>query len=261
MRLQNFLPYGLAIAMAIVSAGLKATPVKAQMTQQNLDQSGVVLIASPYQNGKLHQLLIVEQLKRTRACWSEQATNSPVTLINPLLSEFDFSGICGRATDSNGFSVRMGGQDLNWRYALQVVEKEGQLVLIARSSNPKKTAPDFLVGRVGGTTPDFAKIILEPGWQVARRIANGKLTGHFYLTTDRTLEQLVAAMDESTDMTTTTLPNGGVTSTPPTSAPPVMPPGAVPISPTSDQPLPTPPGTEIIVPVTSPNVPPAPPTR
>jgi hypothetical protein len=223
MRFQNFFPYGLVIAMAIVAAGSKATPVTAQMTQQNLDQNGVVLIASPYQNGKLHQLLIVEQLKRTRACWSEQATNSPVTLINPLLSEFDFSGICGRATDSNGFSVRMGGQDLNWRYALQVVEKDQQLVLMARSAYPKKTAPDFLIGRVGGTTPDFAKIILEPGWRVARRIANGKLTGHFYLTTDRTLEQLVAAMEESSGPVTTGLPSSGGNSTPPIVMPPAPP--------------------------------------
>jgi Protein of unknown function (DUF3747) len=226
MRLQNSLLYGLAMAMAIVSAGLKATPAKAQMTQQNLDQNGVVLIASPYQNGKLHQLLIVEQLKRTRACWSEQATNSPVTLINPLLSEFDFSGICGRATDSNGFSVRMGGQDLNWRYALQVVERDQQLVLIARSSKPKKTAPDFLIGRVGGTTPDFAKIILEPGWRVARRIANGKLTGHFYLTTDRTLEELVAAME-----TSIALPESPGVTTSPTSptSPTVLSPNPVPL--------------------------------
>ncbi len=257
MRLQNFFPYGLAIVTAIVAAGVKATPVTAQMTEQTLDQNGVALIASPYQNGKLHQLLIVEQLKRTRACWSEQPTNTPVTLINPLLSQFDFSGICGRATDSNGFSVRMGGQDLNWRYALQVVEKDRELVLIARSAYPKKTAPDFLIGRVGGTTPDFAKIVLEPGWRVARRIANGKLTGHFYLTTDRTLEQLVAAMEASSGTAATGLPSGNVPSTPPT----VMPPGSVPITTTpSDQPRTTPPGPDIVLPI-SPAVPPAPPIR
>lgn len=214
MRPQNFLQYGLAFVIAIASAGIRALPVKAQMTQQELDPNGVVLVASPYQNGTKHQLLIVEQLKRTRACWSEQKTNTPVTLISPLLSEFDFSGICGRATDSNGFSVRMGGQDLNWRYALQVVEREGEILLMARSTSPTKARPDFLLGRVGGTTSDFAKIILEPGWRVARRVANGKLTGHFYLTIDRTIDEFVAAIPEMV-APEAALPNGNVISTPP----------------------------------------------
>ena len=155
---------------------------------------GVVTIASPYQNGERHQLLIVEQLSNKRACWSEQKTTTMITLINPLLSEFDFSGICGRATDSNGFSVRMGGQDLNWRYALQMVEKNNNLLLIARNTTQNKSNPDMLIGQVGGTTPDFAKIVLEPGWRITRRIANRKLTGHFYLTNDQSLEQTIAAM-------------------------------------------------------------------
>jgi Protein of unknown function (DUF3747) len=218
MRPQNFLQYGLAFGIAIASAGIRSLPVKAQMTQQELDPNGVVLVASPYQNGTKHQLLIVEQLTRARACWSEQKTTNPVTLINPLLSEFDFSGICGRATDSNGFSVRMGGQDLNWRYALQVVERDRQILLMARSTTATKARPDFLVGRVGGTTPDFAKIVLEPGWRVARRVANGKLTGHFYLTTDRSLEEFVAAIQESSvpvSVPGMELPSGNVISTPP----------------------------------------------
>jgi Protein of unknown function (DUF3747) len=249
MRPQNFLQYGLALGMAIASAGMRSLPVNAQMTQQELNPNGVVLVASPYQNGEQHQLLIVEQLTRARACWSEQKTNTAVTLINPLLSEFDFSGICGRATDSNGFSVRMGGQDLNWRYALQVVEKDEQLLLMARSTNPKKTSPDFLIGRVGGVTPDFAKINLEPGWRVSRRVANGKLTGHFYLTFDRSLEQLVAAMQQSS-----TAPLVPMSSAVPTTAiPPVSGPIAVPEAMPAVMPE--------AVPTVMPVVPPAPPTR
>jgi Protein of unknown function (DUF3747) len=223
MRYQNLLQCGLtfsvAFSVAIVSAGLSTASVNAQMTQQELDQNGVVLIASPYQNGNRHQLLIVEQLSRTRACWSEQKTNT-LTLINPLLSQFDFSGICGRATDSNGFSIRMGGQDLNWRYSLQVMEKDQELLLIARSNMPQKSAPDFVIGRVGGTTPDFAKIIPEPGWRITRRIANGKLTGHFYLTSDLTLEQTVAAMQESSAPNNAAMPNSGMTSMPSASTAP-----------------------------------------
>ena len=128
MNFQRFLHCTLGLTIATVS--LKTAPAIAQMTQQELDANGVVTIASPYQNGERHQLLIVEQLSNKRACWSEQKTTTMITLINPLLSEFDFSGICGRATDSNGFSVRMGGQDLNWRYALQMLEKNNNLLFV-----------------------------------------------------------------------------------------------------------------------------------
>lgn len=237
MKFPTFLHCALGFTIATVS--LKATPTIAQMTQQELDINGVVAVASPYQNGEQHQLLIVEQLSNKRACWSEQKTTTMMTVINPLLSEFDFSGICGRATDSNGFSVRMGGQDLNWRYALQVVAKDNNLLLIARNTTKKKSNPDFLVGTVGGTTPNFAKIVLEPGWRITRRISNGELTGHFYLTNDRSLEQMAAAMQAPNVTTTTTVapsvPTDTVISMPPVStpiSPTSMPPVSTPISPT-----------------------------
>ncbi len=214
----------------------------AQMTQQELDPNGVAVVASPYQAGALHQLLILEQQTSARACWSEQKTPT-MTMINPLLADFDFSGICGRATDSNGFSVRMGGRDFDWRYTMQMVTQNGDLLLIAR--NTTRTAlPDLLIGRVGGTTPGFAKIILEPGWRVTRRVAQGKLTGHFYLTTDRTIEQVVASLQQSVPAPVST----------PVSTPVVQP---VPTSVVN----PTPVGTEVIsLPPssTNPNYPPSP---
>ena len=187
--------------MGLVSSLSGGDPAIAQMTQQELDVDGVTVVASPYQRGAMHQLLIVEQLTNARACWSEQknqtAMNQTITIVNPLLVDFDFSGICGRATDSNGFSVRMGGRDFDWRYTMQVVEQNGDLRLMARSTVKNQSIPDLLVGRVGGLTPGFAKINLEPGWRVTRRVAQGKLTGHFYLTSDRTLEQVVATMQPS----------------------------------------------------------------
>ena len=256
MNFQGFLHCALGLTIATIS--LKTAPAIAQMTQQELDVNGVVAVASPYQNGEQHQLLIVEQLSNKRACWSEQKTTTGMmTLINPLLSEFDFSGICGRATDSNGFSVRMGGQDLNWRYALQMIEKDNNLLLIARNTTQKKSNPDMLVGRVGGTTADFAKIILEPGWRITRRIADGKLTGHFYLTNDRSLEQMIAAMNAPNPTATTTAVDSGapttsVISTPPISTPTSAPPTVPDIDPKTGFPLTT------TVPAT---VPPAPPTR
>ena len=209
MNVQNLFRNGLKSGLKGGSIGLMAwvaslsvgNSAMAQMTQQELDVNGVTVVASPYQGGAMHQLLIVEQLTNARACWSEQknqtATNQTITIVNPLLADFDFSGICGRATDSNGFSVRMGGRDFDWRYTMQVVEQNGDLRLMARSTVKNQAIPDLLIGRVGGSTPGFAKINLEPGWRVTRRVAQGKLTGHFYLTSDRTLEQVVATMQPS----------------------------------------------------------------
>jgi len=185
--------FQVGVGIAIAAVGLSPDRAIAQLSQQELDQNGVTLVASPYQNGEQHQLLILEQLTNAKACWSEQKTQT-FTVINPLLLGFDFSGICGRATDSNGFSIRMGNRDFDWRYALQVVEKENDLILIARNTTQKKTLPDLLIGRVGANTTGFGKIILQPGWRVTRRIAEGKLTGHFYLTHDRTVEEVAAAM-------------------------------------------------------------------
>ena len=88
----------------------------------------------------------------------------------------------------------MGGRDFDWRYTMQVVAQNGDLRLMARSTIKNQPIPDLLVGRVGGLTSGFAKINLEPGWRVTRRVAQGQLTGHFYLTSDRTLEQVIATM-------------------------------------------------------------------
>ena len=202
MNVQNLFQQGLKGSLigvvALISSLSSGDRTLAQMTQQELDVNGVTVVASPYQGGAMHQLLIVEQLTNARACWSEQknqtAANQTITVVNPLLADFDFSGICGRATDSNGFSVRMGGRDFDWRYTMQVVAQNGDLRLMARSTIKNQPIPDLLVGRVGGLTSGFAKINLEPGWRVTRRVAQGQLTGHFYLTSDRTIEQVIATM-------------------------------------------------------------------
>src|SRR6056297_3510108 len=71
--------------------------------EQTIQQNNVVAIARPYGQGK-YDLLIIEQIPDKRACWTESGSN-PV-LVDPLLLNFDFTGICRRATDSNGYSIR-----------------------------------------------------------------------------------------------------------------------------------------------------------
>ena len=168
----------------------QATPAIAQSMfgQQEIDQSRFVAVASPY-GGNAHQLLIIKQLSNVRSCWSESGA-SP-TVINPLLVEFDFTDICGRSTDSNGYSMRVGGEDLNWRYSFRVVKRDGDLHLIA-APNIDRSSPELLIARTRGYTSGFAKFYFEPGWRVTERSYQGTSVGHVYLTNNQSIASLNA---------------------------------------------------------------------
>jgi hypothetical protein len=140
------------------------------------------VLASPYGNGS-YQLLILEQLSNKRPCWSESGSNP--TIVDPLLLQFDFSGICGRSTDSNGYSLRMGGRDFGLVYDLNVVRRENDLVLTATNLTDRK-APVIEIGRTNGIPPagQFAKIYLDQGWRLTKRTSGDRELGHVYLTSD-----------------------------------------------------------------------------
>src|SRR4028119_48466 len=119
------------IATAAATTGAIVTAVAtlaATFGQQDLDQSRIIAIAAPRGTTGAHQLLIVEQITNARPCYSEAGSN-PVT-VTPLLLDFDFTGICGRSTDSNGYSIRVAGEDLGLQYSLRVVNRSGDLVLV-----------------------------------------------------------------------------------------------------------------------------------
>ena len=56
--------------------------------------------------------------------------------VNPLLSSFDFTGICGRYIDANGYSVRVGDTDLATVYRLSVVNQDNDILLMALPTRP-----------------------------------------------------------------------------------------------------------------------------
>jgi N-acetylmuramoyl-L-alanine amidase len=118
----------------------------------------------------------LEQIQGKQKCWSESGSN-PV-MIDPLLLNFDFTGICRRATDSNGYSIRLDGRDFGLDYILRIVERNGQLYLVGTPRDARR--PELLVGRTRGMQTGFMKIILEPGWRFSRRTFQGKSLGHFY---------------------------------------------------------------------------------
>ena len=151
-------------------------------TKTEVDQSRFLVLAAPIGNGSTHKLLILEQLNNRRQCWQE--VGGTPTVIDPLLLNFDFTGICGRSTDSNGYSVRVADEDLAGRYNLRIARKNNDLVLIAYSLLEKDV--EFIeIGRTRGITNGFAKIHLDPGWRLTRRTYNGRGVGHVYLTNDQ----------------------------------------------------------------------------
>ncbi|MBD2072804.1 DUF3747 domain-containing protein [Phormidium sp. FACHB-592] len=179
-----------ALATLALSSLTAIKPAAAALfSKVDLDPNKLLLVASPYGNNA-HQLVIVEQVSNRRACWSESGS-SPTT-IDPLLTSFDFTGICGRSTDANGYSIRMGDQDLGLQYSLRVVRRDGDLLLVGVPS-VARNATEIPIGRAGGVTNGFAKLNLNPGWRITRRVYNNKQLGHFYLTNDQPLNSAIAA--------------------------------------------------------------------
>jgi len=118
------------LAIATLGTITTLSPAITATFEQEVDQNKFIAIAVPRGDGSAHQLLILEQIALRKPCWKESSTSS-ITLKLPSLN-FDFTGIC--STDSNGYSIRMAGQDLGLQYSLSIVKRDGDLVLIGTSN-------------------------------------------------------------------------------------------------------------------------------
>ena len=157
--------------------------------QKEVDQSKFIAIAVPFSEGKQYNLIILEQISATQTCWREK-THQP-GVIDPLLLKFDFTGLCGRNTDSNGYSIRQAGLDLALDYRLSIVKRGGQLILMGYPvKNP--TAPKLTIGRTQSVMPGFLKIDLAPGWRFSKRTYNSKTLGHIYFTHDHKTDTIAS---------------------------------------------------------------------
>lgn len=174
------LPLAAAVSMATI-VWFPSSATAATFGQREVEQEKFIAIAAPREGGTAHQLLIVEQISDERLCWAEYGSN-PIR-VDPLLANFDFTGICGRSTDSNGYSLRVNGQDLGLDYSLRVVHRNDDLVLVAAPSDPSdRSTPEVEVGRALGMTDGFARILLNPGWRFTKRTLDDRTLGHVYLT-------------------------------------------------------------------------------
>jgi hypothetical protein len=170
------------LAAVALGAFSSSTVVPAQASsvfgQLEVDQSRFVAFSSRGLSDR--GLIIVEQVSDSRACWDEAGANP--TVIDPLLLDFNFTGICRRSTDRNGYSIRVNGEDMGLAYTLRVVPRDTEMVLMGIPRN--ESVPSVEIGRTTGVTNDFAKLTLDPGWRFTRRTYNDQVLGHIYLTYD-----------------------------------------------------------------------------
>lgn len=143
-----------------------------------VDVSQFAIVAAPIPGSGRSQLQIYEQLTPSRACFAIKGS-APAT-VDPLLVNFDFTGICQRYIDSNGYSLRIGNRDLATVYRLSMVREGGDTMLMALPTKPG-VGPEVVIGKTRGDAEAFMKLELEPGWTIRRRSWQGRSLGHVYL--------------------------------------------------------------------------------
>ena len=180
-------PWNAAFACAVLTAAVAtALPqaAKAQgsvFTAADVDESQFVMVSAPIGKGESSQLNIYEQRSSARPCFAVSGASPAV--VDPLLASFDFTGICNRYIDGNGYSLRIGGDDLGTRYRLSVVKTGSDIELLAvPTRDPSR--PTMVVARSGGPGNGFLKLNLEPGWKLMRRQYGKRTLGHLYVYRD-----------------------------------------------------------------------------
>ena len=166
------------LTTAVVSSMIFASPARsATFSEQEVEQSNVIAVAEPLgETG--YNLIIIEQIPGQQQCWRESGEKP--TTVEPLLLNFDFTKSCRRSTDSNGYSIRIDGQDYGLDYLLRIVERNGELQLVGTPRSDRRQQ-EVIVGRTYGVSDGFLKIVLNPGWQFTKRAYQGKTLGHVYL--------------------------------------------------------------------------------
>ncbi len=180
-------PRNAAVALAVFASALAtglpqvANAQGSVFTAADVDESQFVMVSAPIGKGESSQLNIYEQRTSARPCFA--VSGASPAIVDPLLASFDFTGICNRYIDGNGYSLRIGGDDLGTRYRLSVVKTGSDVELLAvPTRDPSR--PTMVVARSGGPGNGFIKLNLEPGWKLMRRQYGKRTLGHLYVYRD-----------------------------------------------------------------------------
>jgi len=175
-------------ALGLLAAGVQPeAAARALFDSTALPQERFAVLAQPV-GGAKWKLLVLEQIKAQPRCWTPRQDG----LVEPSLNRFDFSGICKRYLDSNGYSLRSGGQDLGTRFRFRL--KQSGTSLRLEALDPQQRAP-LLVGqaRILGRDPNgFVPLKLEPGWALERRLYQGRKLNHLYFAHKEPVNRLLA---------------------------------------------------------------------
>ena len=180
-------PRNAAVAIAVFASALAtglpqvANAQGSVFTAADVDESQFVMVSSPIGKGESSQLNIYEQRTSARPCFAVSGASPAV--VDPLLASFDFTGICNRYIDGNGYSLRIGGDDLGTRYRLSVVKTGSDVELLAVPTRDT-SRPTMVVARSGGPGNGIIKLNLEPGWKLMRRQYGKRTLGHLYVYRD-----------------------------------------------------------------------------
>ncbi|MBD2109418.1 DUF3747 domain-containing protein [Nodosilinea sp. FACHB-13] len=175
-----------------------------------INQANFLVVAVPGSTSQPYRLYIVEQLQPNPPCWTIANPGAEPTQVNALWNTFDFTGVCRLQRDTNGYAIRLAGQDLSG-VRFEVNQKDGDLLLQFAPSTVSRER--ITIGRANGISPTgFTQLDLNPGWSLTKRTFNGAIvSSHLvYFTNDLTLAQLQGGQT-----------GGG---TPPVTTPPVTPP-------------------------------------
>ena len=171
-----------------------------------VDQSHFVAVAVPY-NYRRYKLAIIEQVPGKKDCWSESGNNP--TTVDLLLLNFDHTNDCLKAVDTNGYSLRVNGEDDKVAYTLNLVENNGRLELVADHKDPSQQ--DLVVGSTSGLVEAPMKIELDPNWKFTKRLYQGSAIQHIYMSNNPNPQVL----ENVATLPTTNLPGtNGQSSTP-----------------------------------------------
>ena len=170
----------------------RANAAQGLFNSQPVPQDKFIVLARPIGRSDW-TLLVLEQLKPQPRCWNKRSDG----LVDPSLNRFDFTGICSRYLDSNGYSLRSGGEDLGSRVRLRL-RQQGRDLRLETSQQQQRSS--VVIGRAAIPQRDrhgFVSLRLEPGWRLERRVYQGKPLNHLYFAHREPFNRLLARSQPS----------------------------------------------------------------
>ena len=149
------------------------------------DQFAVLARAVGHDSWKL---LVLEQIKTRPLCWEDRSDG----LVQPSLNSFDFTGICSRYLDSNGYSLRTAGEDTRKSVRLRLQQGRSGLELQAMDPNQSSAVVVARAAQPKRNKDAFVKLKLEPGWRLERRAYKGRTLSHVYFANSEPMRMLMA---------------------------------------------------------------------